>query len=319
MLAATFRSRSHSAPVPFFRIRLKYHTPTPRARAARLVFAAVSSRGPTGPNWQQLLITKGWGYGSINPGSIQADGPALTSGIIGLTNKGQPRKPEDWGALRAWQWGMSRLLDYFETDKAVDAKQVGIEGLSRFGKAALVTEAFEERIAVGFVGSSGEGGAKLHRHIFGESVENLTGGEYYWMAGNFMKYGASDAVFGSKTAGDLPVDSHELIAMCAPRPCFISYGSMPNDPNWVDAHGSFMAAVAVGPAYQLLGKRNLGTPGDYLTDKMPPVLTLIGGELAWRQHTGGHSVAENWPAFIEWSSQFIKGPPLPTTQPANSN
>jgi len=271
---------------------------------------------PSGPNWQQLLIAKGWGYASINPGSIQADGPALTSGIIGLTNKGQPRKPDDWGALRAWQWGVSRLLDYFETDKAVDATQVGIEGLSRYGKAALVTEAFEKRIAVGFIGSSGEGGAKLHRHIFGETVENLTGGEYYWMAGNFLKYGASDAIFGPKNAGDLPVDSHELIALCAPRPCFISYGIVEKgDAKWVDAHGSFMAAVAAGPAYRILGKRDLGTPGNYLTDPMPPVLTLIGGELAWRQHTGGHSVAENWPAFIAWSSQFLHGPPLPATQP----
>jgi hypothetical protein len=273
-------------------------------------------RPPTGPNWQQLLIAKGWGYATINPNSIQPDRPTLTSGIIGLTNKGQPRKPDDWGALRAWQWGVSRLLDYFETDKAVDAKQVGIEGLSRYGKAAIVTEAFEERIAVGFIGSSGEGGVKLHRHIFGEAVENLTGGEYYWMAGNFLKYGASDAVFGAKTAGDLPVDSHELIAMCAPRPCFISYGVVEKgDPKWVDAHGSFMAAVAAGPAYRILGKRDLGTPGNYLTDPMPPVLTLIGGELAWRQHNGGHSVAENWPAFIAWSSQFIKGPPAPSTQP----
>ena len=265
-------------------------------------------RARTTPAWQQLLIAKGWGYGSINPTSIQADGPALTSGIIGLTNKGQPRKPEDWGALRAWQWGVSRLLDYFETDKAIDARHVGIEGLSRYGKAALVTEAFEPRIAVGFIGSSGEGGAKLHRHIFGEAVENLTGGEYYWMAGNFMKYGASDAVFGPKTAGDLPVDSHELIALCAPRPCFISYGVVEKgDAKWVDAHGSFMAAVAAGPAYRLLGKRDLGTPGNYLTDAMPPVGQLIGGELAWRQHNGGHSVTENWPAFIEWVSQFIKG------------
>ena len=271
---------------------------------------------PSGPSWQQLLIAKGWGYGTINATSIQADGPALTSGIIGLTNKGQPRKPDDWGALRAWQWGVSRLLDYFETDKAVDARQVGIEGLSRFGKAALVTEAFEERIAIGFIGSSGEGGAKLHRHIFGEAVENLTGGEYYWMAGNFMKYGASDAVFGAKTAGDLPVDSHELIAMCAPRPCFISYGVVEHgDAKWVDANGSFMAAVAAGPAYRILGKRDLGTGGNYLTDPMPPVLTLIGGELAWRQHNGGHSVAENWPTFISWASQFIKGPPVPATQP----
>jgi lysophospholipase L1-like esterase len=273
-------------------------------------------RGPTPPAWKQQLIAKGWGCGSINPTSIQADGPALTSGIIGLTNKGQPRKPEDWGALRAWQWGVSRLLDYFETDKAVDARHVGIEGLSRYGKAALVTEAFEPRIAIGFIGSSGEGGAKLHRHIFGEAVENLTGGEYYWMAGNFMKYGASQAAFGPKTAGDLPVDSHELIALCAPRPCFISYGVVEKgDAKWVDAHGSFMAAVAAGPAYRLLGKRNLGTPGNYLTDPMPPVGQLIGGELAWRQHNGGHSVAENWPAFIEWASQFINAPRVRTDGP----
>jgi hypothetical protein len=267
-------------------------------------------RGPGPPAWQQQIIAKGWGFALINPASIQADGPTLTSGIIGLANKGQPRKPDDWGALRAWQWGVSRFLDYLEADKAVDAKEVGIEGLSRYGKAALVTEAFEPRIAIGFIGSSGEGGAKLHRHIFGETVENLTGGEYYWMAGNFMKYGASEAAFGAKTVGDLPVDSHELIALCAPRPCFISYGVVEKgDAKWVDAHGSFMAAVAAGPAYRLLGKRDLGTPGNYLKDAMPPVGQLIGGELAWRQHNGGHSVAENWPAFIEWASQFIKAPP----------
>jgi hypothetical protein len=264
-------------------------------------------RSTTPQPWQQLLIAKGWGYASLVPTSIQADGPQLTSGIIGLANKGQPRGADDWGALRAWAWGVSRLLDYFETDKAVDARQVGIEGLSRYGKAALVAEAFEPRIAVGFIGSSGEGGAKLHRHIFGEALENLTGGEYYWMAGNFMKYGAAESVFGPKTAGDLPVDSHELIALCAPRPVFISYGVVEHgDPKWVDARGSFMAAVAAGPAYRLLGKRDLGTPGNYLTDPMPPVGQLIGGELAWRQHNGGHSVAENWPSFIEWASQFIK-------------
>jgi hypothetical protein len=276
-------------------------------------------RQPPGPNWQQQLITKGWGYASINPSSIQADmgnGSALESGIIGLCNKGQVRKPDDWGALRAWQWGVSRLVDYMEADPAIDAKHVGIEGLSRYGKAAIVTEAFEDRIAVGFIGSSGEGGVKLHRHIYGEAVENLAGGEYYWMAGNFIKYGASEATFGSMTAGDLPVDSHELIALCAPRPCFISYGAVAHgDPKWVDAHGSFMAAVAAGPAYKLLGKRDLGTTGNYLTDSMPPVGQLIGGELAWRQHNGGHSVAENWPSFIGWVGQFIQAPPLASTRP----
>ena len=141
-----------------------------------------------------------------------------------MVNKGQPRKPDDWGALRAWAWGAARALDYFETDSLIDAKKVGIEGVSRYGKAALVTLAFEPRFAVGLIGSSGKGGVTLHRRVFGEAVESLTGGGYYWMTGNYMKYGASEASFGSKTGCDLPVDSHELIALCAPRLTFISYG-----------------------------------------------------------------------------------------------
>jgi lysophospholipase L1-like esterase len=262
--------------------------------------------------WTQQAIAKGWGYGTIVPTSFQPDNNRLTTGIIGLCNKGKPRKPDDWGALRAWQWGVSRMIDYFEQtkDSGVDPKKVGIEGLSRYGKAAIVTEAFEPRIAVGLIGSSGEGGVKLHRHIYGEAVENLAGGEYYWMAGNFIKYGASEP---AKTAADLPVDSHELIALCAPRPCFISYGTVENgDAKWVDAHGSFMAGVLAGPVYKLLGKRDFGTPGDYLTDQMPPLKTLIGGELAWRQHEGGHDVTPNWPSYFEWVGQFVQAPPLPS-------
>ncbi len=271
------------------------------------------SRGGIAP-WQQLAISKGWGFGSIVPTSIQPDNNQLRTGIIGLTNKGMPRKPDDWGALRAWQWGVSSLIDNFEANRSymVDAKKIGIEGLSRYGKAAIVTEAFDKRIAVGLIGSSGEGGAKLHRHIYGEAVENLAGGEYYWMAGNFIKYGASDP---KMTAADLPVDSHELIALCAPRPCFISYGTVEHgDAKWVDAHGSFMAAVLAGPVYRLLGRKDLGTPGNYLTDTMPPIKTLIGGELAWRQHEGGHDVTPNWPAFFEWIPKYIKAPKLQSTQ-----
>src|SRR3954454_6862698 len=160
---------------------------------------------PSDPPATEQLIADGWGYASINPVSIQADnGAGLTRGIIGLVNKGQPRKPDDWGALRAWAWGASRGLDYLETDKTVDAKKVGIEGVSRFGKAALVTMAYDQRFAVVLIGSSGEGGAKLHRRNFGEAVESLTGsGEYQWMAGNFLKYGAAESSFGSRNAGDL--------------------------------------------------------------------------------------------------------------------
>jgi hypothetical protein len=271
-----------------------------------------------GLSWRDQAITNGWGYGSINPNSIQPDNNRLTSGVIGLANKGQPRKPEEWGALRAWQWGVSRLIDYFEAqpDSMVDAKKVGIEGLSRYGKAAIVTEAFEPRIAVGLIGSSGEGGVKLHRHMYGEAVENLAGGEYYWMGGNFIKYGADEPL---KTAADLPVDSHELIALCAPRPCFISYGIVEHgDAKWVDAHGSFMAGVLAGPVYRLLGKKDFGTPGDYLTDPMPPVNQLIGGDLAWRQHDGGHDVTPNWPAFFNWVAAYIKAPPLPAVPSAGT-
>jgi lysophospholipase L1-like esterase len=136
------------------------------------------------------------------------------------------------------------------------------------------------------------------------------------MAGNFIKYGSSDPPL---TAADIPVDSHELIALCAPRPCFISYGVVERgDAKWVDAHGSFMAEVLASPVYTLLGKKGLGTPGDYLTDPMPPVGTLIGGDLAWRQHEGGHDVTPNWPSFFEWVQRYLKASPPPGAKPGSA-
>jgi hypothetical protein len=260
-----------------------------------------------GGGGQRQYLARGWGYAFLNPNSIQADnGAGLTRGIIGLVNKGQPRKPEDWGSLRAWAWGASRALDYLETDPAVDAKQVGISGLSRYGKAALVAMAYEPRFAIALVGSSGEGGAKLHRRYWGEQVENLTGsGEYHWMSGSFLKYG------GPLAPCDLPVDAHELIALCAPRPTFISYGASTGpgaEGTWVDQKGSFMAAVAAGPAYKLLGKKDL------CTTIMPPVETaLVDGELAWRMHKGGHTTGPNLDTFVTWAARYIKN----SSSPAN--
>jgi hypothetical protein len=273
-----------------------------------------------GPPSTEQLIADGWGYASINPASIQADnGAGLTRGIIGLVNNGQPRTPEDWGALRAWAWGASRGLDYLESDKTVDAKKVGIEGVSRYGKAALVTMAYDTRFAVVLIGSSGEGGAKLHRRNWGEAVESLTGtGEYHWMAGNFLKYGAAEATFGSKHAGDIPVDAHELIALCAPRLTFVSYGvPEKGDAKWLDQQGSFMAAIAAQPVFRLLGARDLGRSDDYTTEKMPPVnVSLLDGHLAWRQHDGGHTDAPNWKYFIPWADKFLKHtPPIAVGSP----
>jgi hypothetical protein len=271
---------------------------------------------PKAPPSTEQLIADGWGYVSIATSSIQADnGAGLTEGIVGLTNKGKRRKPDDWGALRAWAWGAARGLDYLETLPTVDAEHVGIEGVSRYGKAALVTMAFEPRFGLVLVGSSGEGGVKPHRRNFGEQVESLTGsGEYHWMAGNFLKYGASDSVFGSKNASDLPVDSSELIALCAPRPTFISYGSPEKgDANWLDQQGSYMATVAAGPVYRLLGARDIGETRDYHVATMPPINTgLLGGELAWRQHDGGHEDRSNMSYFISWADGLIDHvPPKP--------
>jgi len=249
----------------------------------------------SGPPWQQQVLAKGWGYAILIPTTVQADnGAGLTQGIIGLVNKGQPRKPDDWGALRAWAWGAGRALDYFETDKAVDAKQVGIEGLSRYGKAAIVAMAYDRRFAIGFIGSSGEGGAKLHRRNYGEIVENVAGaGEYHWMAGNFIKYA------GPLNWNDLPVDSHELVALCAPRPVFISAGAFKGDA-WVDAKGMFLAAAGAGPVYRLLGKKDMGT------EEMPPIETaLVAGDVAFRQHSGGHTTVPNWPTFITFASRYL--------------
>ena len=266
---------------------------------------------PTGPPTSaQQLIAAGWGYASISPVSIQADnGAGLTRGIIGLVNKGQARKPDDWGSLRAWAWGASRGLDYLDTDPGVDTRYVGIEGVSRYGKAALVAAAFEPRFRMVLVGSSGEGGAKLHRRNFGEAVENLTGaGEYHWMAGNFLKYGTAESTFGAKTANDIPVDAHQLIALVAPRWVFISYGiPEKGDANWLDHQGSYMAAVAAGPVFRLLGVRDLGDTHDYRVAKMPAVnVGLVDGELAWRQHDGGHEDRSNMKYFIEWANSLMQ-------------
>jgi hypothetical protein len=205
---------------------------------------------------------------------------------------------DDWGALRAWAWGASRAVDYFETDKSVDARQVGLEGHSRYGKATLVAMAYDQRFAIAFVSSSGEGGAKLHRRNWGELVENVAGtGEYHWMAGNFLKYA------GPLNWSDMPVDSHELIALCAPRPVFISSGA--NGDAWVDAKGMFLAAVGAGPVYRLLGRKDLGT------NEFPAVETpLIDGDVAFRQHSGGHTPGPNWPTFLAFAGRYIKGPPL---------
>jgi hypothetical protein len=269
--------------------------------AAAMAKRFPNARPPSGPPWQEQVLAKGWGYAAYIPTSVQADsGAGLTQGIIGLVNKGRPRALDDWGVLRAWAWGASRALDYFETDKSIDAKHVGLEGHSRYGKAALVAMAYDPRFAIGYISSSGMGGAALYRRHFGELLENVAAtNEYHWMAGNFLKYA------GPLKPDDLPVDSHELIALCAPRPVFISGGATESD-GWVDAKGMFLAAAGAGPVYELLGKKGLPS------SEFPPMETaLISGDVAFRQHSGGHTPGPNWPTFLMFASRY-----MPSSTPA---
>jgi len=261
----------------------------------------------------EQLVADGWAVAMINPASIQPDnGAGLSRGVIGLADRGALRKPDEWGALRAWAWGASRALDYLAKDPQIDARHVGIEGVSRYGKAALVAMAFDRRFFMGLIGSSGRGGVAPLRRNFGETLENLAApSEYHWMAANFLRYGASRERGGAKTAADLPVESSELIALCAPRLVFISYGSpAAGDSAWVDQQGSYMAAVAADPVYDLLGAQGLGVGGDYRNALKPPIgFGLLSGELAWRQDSGGHTDVPNFKYFIAWADHWMKRPP----------
>lgn len=244
--------------------------------------------------WQQQVLARGWAYAELIATSVQADnGEGLTHGIIGLANNGQPRDPDDWGALRAWAWGASRALDYLETDRQVDATRVAVHGHSRYGKAALVAMAYDKRFATAFISSSGEAGAKLWRRNFGEQVGNIAGeGEYHWMAGNFLKYA------GPLTVDDLPVDAHALIALCAPRPVFISAGNRGDE--WVDPKGMFLAARYASPVYRLLGAQGLEQ------NDFPAIETaLTKGDLAFRQHNSGHTPAPNWETFLTFADRYF--------------
>jgi hypothetical protein len=251
------------------------------------------SPGPSagGPSALQLVIAHGWGYALVDTYSVQADsGGGLGTGIIGLVNHGGPRGPEQWGALAAWSWGLSRAIDYFETDTGVDSRRLGIEGHSRWGKEALLAAALDPRWAIVYSSCSGEGGAKLHRHDIGESVDNVCGSsEYHWMAGNFLKYaGHWDR---------LPVDQHELIALIAPRPVFIGCGTQDQ---WADPVGEFEACVAAGPVYRLLGARDLG-----VAELPSPDADLITGDIGFRMHAGGHTDLLDWPAFLRFADRHL--------------
>ncbi|WP_316823918.1 hypothetical protein [Pedobacter miscanthi] len=239
----------------------------------------------------ELLNQTGWAVAIFDTNSLQADnGAGLNLGIIGLVNKGQFRKPDDWGVLRAWSWGLSKALDYFQKDKSINPKKIGIQGHSRWGKTALLAAAMDTRWAAVFASCSGSGGASLEKRNFGENLDVIAGeSEYHWMAPNFVKYGGNWESF--------PVDAHQMIALIAPRPLFITGGTQDI---WADPVGEFKACVAASPVYKLLGKTGITT-----TQFPAPDVSLIDGELAFRFHEGGHTDSMDWPIFISFAKKYF--------------
>ena len=242
----------------------------------------------------------GWGVCVFNLSALQPDnGTGLTSYLIGLVNKGNWRKPTDWGTLVAWSWGVSKLIDYFETDKDVNAKIIGLTGHSRYGKATLVTLAYEPRVAIGFPSDGGSLGTKMNRRHWGQDLENSTGAnEYHWMAGTFFKY-AGELVQGQylpRKIEECTVDAHSLLALCAPRPVLLNGGT---NSSWTDPYGQYLTTVYASPVYELLGKKGIIMPDPKpIIDKV-----YIDGGLAFRYHNGGHTDAPEWPAFFEFAAK----------------
>jgi len=255
-------------------------------------------------------IDKYWGYCSLNGWGVcifecamlQPDnGAGLTSYLIGLCNKGNWRTPTDLGTLGAWSWGVSRLIDYFQTDKAVNAAQIGITGHSRWGKAALVAMAYEPRLAIAFPSCGGSIGTKMNRRHWGQDLENSGWDqEYHWAAGNFFKW-MGELIPGSylpRKIENCPVDAHSLLSLCAPRPVFLNAG---NQDLWTDPYGIYLTGKGATPVYELLGKHGL-----IMQDLKPQIdIGYISGDIGYRYHNGGHTDAPDWPAFFQFAAKYI--------------
>ncbi len=253
------------------------------------------------------VLQRGWAFAMLKPTSIQADdGAGLTNGIIGLMNHGQPRSLDDWGALKAWAWGASRCLDYFGTVPALDARRVAIEGHSRYGKAVLVAMAYDTRFAVAYSSSSGEGGAKLYRHIYGEPIPNLASStEYHWMAGNFLKYdGTSDGRRSprSTTTNSSP-SARPARSSSAADPTTATVTPTPTATAGPIPAACFWPKLRPRPSIASLASKG-SRPAHF-----PPVETAsVKGNLAFRQHSGGHTPKPNWPAFLDFAAKHLNGP-----------
>ena len=242
------------------------------------------------------FLAQGIGVATIYYGDIEPDfAEGFPNGVRKhFLKPGQTQPaPDEWGAIAAWGWGLSRAMDYLETDKGVDAKRVAIVGISRLGKTVLWAGARDTRFAMVIASCSGESGAALSRRNYGETVKHMTARFGYQFAANY-------ASFGDRVA-ELPVDAHMLVASIAPRPLLLQTG---DKDFWSDPKGEFLSAVAAGPVYTLLGKEALGT------DQMPPAGTPIFHTLGYVMHDGGHgTIPSDWDLFLRFMQMHLKPQP----------
>jgi hypothetical protein len=256
--------------------------------------ATTASRPGGGFDSVGAVLSRGWGYASLGYSEIQPDrADRWSDGVIGLSLREGKSRPsaEEWGTISAWAWGISRAIDYFETDKAVNARQVAITGASRLGKTALWAAAQDERVAAVFSVVPGEMGASLIRRDWGETLDDMAQNFPWQFAGNFQKWVGR--------WHDLPVDQHMLIALCAPRPVYVNGGLTDQ---WSDPKGEFLALVAAGPVYRLLGASDLGVTELPALDQ-----PMTGGHLAFHYHSGGHmAVPADWKAFLDFAERHFR-------------
>lgn len=256
--------------------------------------AAPAANLPSGePPVAAEILARGWGYATIAYQDIQPDrANSLNEGVIAVARTpGQPATPGEWGAISAWAWGVSRAIDYLETDVSVDAKRIALQGHSRLGKTALWAAANDMRIAAVFSSCAGEMGSALSRRDWGETVDDMAQNFPWWFAGTFQRWaGRWD---------EMPVDAHMLIALSAPRPVFLTGGTADQ---WADPVGEYLAAVAAGPVYRLLGKKDLGVAG-----ARPPLDTPVTrGDIGWHYHTGAHAATPaDWRAFLVFLDKYF--------------
>lgn len=243
----------------------------------------------------QPFLAAGIGVATFYYGDLDPDYPeGFPNGIRARYLKpGQTeRAADDWGSIAAWAWGMSRVEDYFETDKAIDAKRVAIHGVSRLGKTVMWAGAHDQRFAAVIASCSGEGGAALSARNYGETIAHLTAPTRYpyQFAANYAQWGG----FPDKA----PMDAHMLIALIAPRPLLLQTGTTDN---WSDPKGEFLAEVAAGPVYKLLGKQDLGT------DVWPAAKVPIFHDLSYYMHEGGHGmVVSDWDVYVEFLKKNLR-------------